>query len=386
MSELGDLLELLHRGGTGDRTVTATVVTWQHAERARAAFTAQVERDDGSFFLAVASSDEPPPEETTTTARLWLAPPDRAREEAGDHVGVRRGRRWWSYDPDQGALSNEDDEEVSSGVGGTYAHLFDSGTLLGALMLEPAGRDTVDGRPALLARAVPRRSASGQDDVDWTLHELGFGADEWRLAVDAEHGVLLRVESLLGGLPFQRVDVLDLVIGEPVDDAVFVFEPPPGEAVRPLDVPRMHHHLSVDQVAARAPFAVFVPERLAAEWTMDVLFAEGGGHNESGPWVQLWLRTEGRHWSAVIRQAAAADAVEREIFVADADPTPWLAERHGDRELFVRRPASEWAAHSVRLTLEGTAIEVLSSDVDADRLAEIAASLVRAPQAPPPLT
>ena len=252
MSELGDLLELLHGAGTGDRTVCATVTSWQHHERTRDAFTAQIEEGNAAVFLAVGAGDEPAPAESTTTTRLWIAPPDRVREESGDHVAVRRGQLWWTYSPDEGALTNADDEDA------------------------------------------------------------------------------------------------------------------------------------VDQIAARAPFAVFMPERLAPEWEMDVLFDEGGGRRGDGAWVQMALRSADGHWSAAIRQAADGDAVEQMIFISDADPTPWVPEQHGGREMQVRRPASEWASASVRLTLEGTAIEVTSTDVDADRLAEIAATLVRAPDAPPP--
>ena len=61
--------------------------------------------------------------------RVWLAPPDRGREERegadGEGFGVRRGGLWWHYDPHNGALSNEHDREVGSGIGEEVWWLLD---------------------------------------------------------------------------------------------------------------------------------------------------------------------------------------------------------------------------------------------------------------------
>jgi len=43
--------------------------------------------------------------------RVWRAPPDRVREERegsyGASVAARRGRRWWRYAEQNGAISKE---------------------------------------------------------------------------------------------------------------------------------------------------------------------------------------------------------------------------------------------------------------------------------------
>ncbi len=69
--------------------------------------------------LAVAVvNEEPEPEVVESLIRVWIAPPDRLREEREtsdlDWFGVRRGELWWQYDSHEGAVSNEDEPEAPS--------------------------------------------------------------------------------------------------------------------------------------------------------------------------------------------------------------------------------------------------------------------------------
>ena len=85
MSELGDLLELLHGADGRFGTLASRWRCWQHLSRFHAAFTAE---HAGSTAVAGAYATGPPqPSEHEEQARLWVAKPDRIREEHDDVHG-----------------------------------------------------------------------------------------------------------------------------------------------------------------------------------------------------------------------------------------------------------------------------------------------------------
>ena len=104
MGDLGDLLVLLHGARGRVSTVRAVVRAWQHVRVSREAMARRVDRGD---VVAYAPADVPERESVESLVRVWLAPPDRAREERegshGEWLGVRRGRLWWRYDAHNGA-------------------------------------------------------------------------------------------------------------------------------------------------------------------------------------------------------------------------------------------------------------------------------------------
>ena len=208
VSDLGELLVLLH----GARGRIGTVQ--------REAF----ERS-GDGWVAFGPVDREPAE-SESVSRVWLAPPDRAREERDEFIGVRRGGLWWNYDPVNGAISNENDREVSSGVGSELWWLLDPAPVMGVLDFDAIAPGRRAGRATLEVRARPRPST---EDDNWSLIRLGGpGADELRLAVDAERGALLRVEARIEGRAFSVAEVVEIAFDETFDDDVFVFTPPPG--------------------------------------------------------------------------------------------------------------------------------------------------------------
>ena len=396
MGELGDLLELLHRAAVDGLTVRATIRSWSDPEGAAEAFRAAAEEEGGAVFTAyaiVSDDEDDEDDEEGTPARgselthLWRAPPDRVRVETSGpepRIGVRAGRRWWSYDEYNGAMSNEDDEEVHSGVGEQHRALFEPGRLLGALVLEAAGAGEVAGRPALLAHARPRRGRD--DEASWALHEIGAGAEEWSLAVDREHGVLLSVEARRGGEPFHRVEVLELTVGEPIPDDVFTFDPPAGEEVRGVrDDFRVHQHVRLGELSRLAPFAVFVPDRLSPGWRLELSFVEGSQRPPIPATVHVQVVSADGHWQVAIDQVAAAEAGRDEPFDALDVPDAWRTVTRDGRTITVREPAESWARSLARVEIEGTLITLSSDEMGAEQLTEIAARLVRAPEAPPPL-
>jgi outer membrane lipoprotein-sorting protein len=65
------------------------------------------------------------------------------------------------------------------------------------------------------------------------------GAEEIRAIIDADTGLLLELTSLFEGEPLSRCSLHDVVLNEPLDEALFRFTPPPGTRVE--DVQARQH-------------------------------------------------------------------------------------------------------------------------------------------------
>ena len=193
MTELGDLLVLLHGARGRISTLRATVRSWRDVR----GFQAVLERADFTSYAPL--GEEPEPEHVESVTRLWLAPPDCVREERegddGGWLGVRRGELWWHYNPLSGARTNAEQPDVGSGIGEDFGWLLDPAPAIGLLdfakvrsarLRRPAGA-TACGR--FRARCPPAARAM-------LMTRLGaWGADELVLDIDAERGALLRIES-----------------------------------------------------------------------------------------------------------------------------------------------------------------------------------------------
>lgn len=163
-SELGALLELLHRADTPFRTVQTTYRIWHHDQRAMEAFQAGIEEEKrrGAAISTYGPAGEASePAEREELLRIWRSG-DRVREEREDgsrdgFYGVRVGNLWWMWDQSSGAASNEDDSTVGSGVGEELSVMLDPTPLLGALRFRVLGRSQQAGRATITAEAVPRR-------------------------------------------------------------------------------------------------------------------------------------------------------------------------------------------------------------------------------------
>ena len=58
-------------------------------------------------------------------------------------------------------------------------------------------------------------------------------ADEYRLRIDAETGILLRAACLVDDVEFVTTEVFDLAVDQPIDAALFAYRPPPGTVPTP---------------------------------------------------------------------------------------------------------------------------------------------------------
>lgn len=107
---------------------------------------------------------------------------------------------------------------------------FQTPSPAGVMDCAAVGRCTIAGRVTLTADATAHptdpHTAGGSRMV---LHQLGSGADLYRLEMDSERGVLLDAGAIRDGQPFPRVTTNEIVFDHPIADAPFHFEPPAKE-------------------------------------------------------------------------------------------------------------------------------------------------------------
>lgn len=218
MGELGNLLELLYTAGRSWRTVSASMRQWSHLERSREAFrhSAEQRRRTGVHTMSATAHltpvigmrgadphdhDPPLPEVCEWRARVWVATPDRVYvEPEGDEVAPIH-RRAASVNGQAVVVSQHNPLE----------YLLDPAGLIGITDLHAEGRGEVAGRPVLAVGATLRKPGSPRP---LGLYGLAAGADRYRLWVDTERGVLLRMEALLGGEPFNITEVTAISFDE----------------------------------------------------------------------------------------------------------------------------------------------------------------------------
>jgi outer membrane lipoprotein-sorting protein len=378
VTDVAELLFLLHGARGRVSTVRATVRMWRHLRRRGEAF----QRAGWS-----ASGPSGASEVFEEIVRLWLAPPDRAREEregpGGPCFSVRRGSDWWRYDDVNGAMSNEGAPDSHSGIGDELDWLLDPAPVIGFLEFDKIVRAQRAGRPVMRVRAVPR-TTSARDDAP--LMRLGaVGADELLLEVDAERGALLRIESRFEREPIALSEVVEIAFDEVFDEETFVFTPPAGEAIRSIaDLVPVRHDLTIEQAVARAPFTVWIAERVPAGWAAQIGFAAEQDRPPLAPEVHLHYRAPDGMRGFSIAESPANHPGEHDEY-EHAAANPWRSIDRDQRRMQVREPAESWQPAQVRLELDGTRILINSTDLDADALLDVAGGLVRAPAEPPEL-
>ena len=368
MTELGDLLELLHRAHASFRTVRFEAREWRHTWRTQAAYARAMEGATGVGQVVLQTDSVP--EEWEITVRGWLAPP-RVREERGEAgrltIGASDAARWWQVMPEWATVSDEGDGWSTGQVGECLRPYVDPAPLTAGLTLELAGRADVAGRQAILVRAVPRpRPFRAEHDA------LLTGADRHELAFDAERGTLLRSISLVDDEPAVRLEVAEIAFDEPIDETLFHHEPRPGEEVAKPGEVRAGNVVSIEVAARLASFAVLVPGSLGHGWRSHVLYTPGREGTRVRETVTVALYRDDASHSVTLRQSAG----------------PWEswqtngteeAERGGST---LRVSVGPW--HRVLVEQGGTHVELDSGTVETEELVELALTLVPAPTEPPP--
>ena len=375
MSDLAELLELLYTARDRWRTVHAILRDWTHLERSQLAFERHLERTKGirGPSLAVGAYGEGAgqyPRELQFAVEIWLDRRRRFREERSSQrmTLVSDGERALIYSPESGVIEHE-----TNTVRPTADALLDPAALIAALELARHGTTVVAGRDAFVVEAEPRLPATAPADL------VPYGCDGIALAVDAERGVVLRLEARLDGEPVRVLEVTAIAFDEDLPDELFRFEPPAGEIVRSAAEAYPSRNVSLEDAARTAAFTVCSPSRLPGRWRVHVVYRPATERPALPETVtMLFTDTESLHYFG-IEQAAqpllawrlggetivSANGLELRLIGGDRLPGPPL---------------------EVHLEREGTHVRVYSDNLDQASLVELASSLEPAPTEPPPVT
>jgi hypothetical protein len=267
VSELGDLLELIHGAAGRVGSVQATLSERCRPQRLESAFRRFGERTGfargGGYFFAplggVAAGEEA--DVHVWEIRLWADAGRFRAERVGpdlESVVVVDHERWWSWSPGLGLNSHEDEDGVTN-LGGL--DLLDASEVLGDCELELARETRVAGRSAKRVRV---RGGRGRG------HPLGLalGIEEATLEIDAERGFVLRRIELEEGQPAFLREVEKIVYDEPLAADRFMFALP-ARSARGQAKPQM---TSLDASARLASFPVWKLEEVPQDWRVDALF------------------------------------------------------------------------------------------------------------------
>jgi hypothetical protein len=280
------------------------------------------------------------------------------------------------YSPDWGATSNvgltgEEATHMSVGGGELFRPLLDPSGLPGVLEIERV--DNEEGR--LLVQARPR------DDLDDYQRHMRLqgasGADALELVVDRERGVVLRMTAYLDGQELSVSELEEVVFDEVFPAETFVFVAPPGEEIRPPDVPSQRAY-SLEEAAALAGFHVFeIPELPEGQWRLHVHYSPPRERPPIPANVALmYHRADGRG-SLIVSQHKTGEGGFGWPGIHPDGPPLEEVEHEGVRYTACRADPEQGSGSAVTFERDGTAIQLQSQELDVEVLLDLAASLRR---------
>lgn len=345
---LSELLELLYTARTRYRTVRLELVVHSRPRREREAMERLQAGGGRVTSMMIGAVPEETPELVERRVRVWGEPPSRWRvereDEGGASLSVLDGSDWWMYHPAMGAVTNHGDESHQGGGPAEAERMLDPSPLLAGQELEVLGV----GRRGVEVRARPRESTHGPWDG------LAWGADEHRLVVDPERGVLLSAVSLLEGEELSSLEVVEIEFDVQLPPETFVFEPPEGVRVR--DARGLPQRMTIEEVAGRASFAVFVLTGLEDGWHAHALYTPPDEGQETVH--LLYTRHDAfRHVSVTESDAAAGWAAYGPLQWEERGPYRFLDRDEQAVVLFERA---------------GTHLQLASSNLTAEELIALA--------------
>ncbi len=374
MSELGDVLELMHTSEQRWWSLRAAGREWRHADLNLEAFMSMVERRRrGSVATFGGSSGEvEEPEESESTWRLWMEGSHRVRAEFAVGQGeivtvVVDGSTWWSWSPSTGALTNEGSENAETGLGPGTA-LVHPAMILPAIDLEIRGRTTKLDRWVYEVLALPSEGEEEEENAG-LLHGIGLGAEEYSLLVDGERGVLLRTEARLHGRPFLILEMDQMSFDEELAADTFALEPPSGQEFEAI--PRSRS-LLLEELPAAVGFTVLVPERALDDADVGVMIEAPLPRYGVPEHADITYHTFNRDetpTSMTLRESGAPMPLP--------DKTEW---REVEGIVVCKDGHTDPPTIRVRLEMQGTHVELSSHDLPVTQLLDMGRSLVPLPR------
>jgi outer membrane lipoprotein-sorting protein len=159
---------------------------------------------------------------------LWWRKPDAWRLEDTMQGRTRTYSRttddFWTRSSDDGIVVHYNQDPVRHGYSKVedllyYAQLLSPAFLLASHDLQLIGETTFLGRRVLQVRAqYEQHKTSLYEDFFWAT------ADEYRLLVDAEAGILLRYAAVVDGEEYAVTEVESVSFDQPINDDVFQIE------------------------------------------------------------------------------------------------------------------------------------------------------------------
>jgi outer membrane lipoprotein-sorting protein len=245
MPALGEVLERLHTAWDHLSSAQGTMRLWCDLQRTHDAFEiwrlgfhpASVE----VLNAPVADRDTSPKVESSDDSRsgiyeqvfrFWMAKPWHWRVESlavapgqlsePREILVINGTIWWTWtagnDVHTNARAPHPEQREHSGVDRALLVMLDPAPLVGTLQLHVDGSAEALGLQGDLVDGIARNS-----QIDPGLWP---GADQYRLLVDRQHGILLRAEALQDGNTYAATTFTDLAIDQAIPEERFVFEVP----------------------------------------------------------------------------------------------------------------------------------------------------------------
>jgi outer membrane lipoprotein-sorting protein len=314
-------------------------------------------------------------------ARLWVAKPDRLREEHhGGHadgtLAVQAGPTWWSYSPHMGAMTNNGDERQQHGIGQMFQPLLDPARVMGLFDIEITGRGERAGHSVICALWRPR-ALSHHDQ--FALHQLGTGADEHTVEIDAGRGVLLRLEARFEGAPMAICEALDVTFDDDLDDELFRFVAPDGEEPQtPASLHGFHRGVALHEAAALVPFELHALADAPAGWQLTVSVQRASQRPPMPAAVHLHYRSADA--TAALNIALGSAGARQQWRLDDAEEV-----MRGDRAMRIRRRTEAWSQAQLLTVLGDTMVMMSSDNLSADDLVELTDRLRPASDRPPSL-
>jgi outer membrane lipoprotein-sorting protein len=387
VSELGDLLELLHGAAGRVSSVQSRWRLWRDEERVHAAFMAHAKQTGGRTYTARRAARGGGSTEHTEEVRFWWQSPASMREQRDTAQGegawtgqpnlvIRVGATWWSYSPQTGALTNGGDERHSHGAGDQFLAMLDPCELIGVLDFTVVGRGQRAGRPVVVVVCRPRLG-DRRGPAGFALHHLGLGADEHVIEVEADRGVLLRAEARLEGQALQITEAAEIAFDTRLDPGLFRFEPPAGEELHRVDVARrIRHDVPIHEAVGAVPFTVYTLGDAPADWRLTVTVHAGLPRPLVHANVGLHYRSRDATAQVNVSQMAA-DTAEDYSLPEGEDV------EHDGRPMRVRRRTEDWPQAQLSTTLGDTLVVMSSETLTADDLIELVTRLKPASSHPP---
>ena len=221
MSDLGDLLELLHGAHTRLSMLSIDLCDWHRHRPTTALLLQRGER--GTADQLQWRQSGPWPTSTKSLRRIWYRRPRRVRVEIARgrelvRLGVRVEDDWWRWDRYEGASrgSSASQESSVNEVPPMLAPpLLEPAVLIPRLCFEPGDIGERAGREVMCTRAVPRDESSSCESP--AAYELEF---------DLEHGTMLRFVRFEGATCVQISEVRAVRYNENIALDRFIFDPP----------------------------------------------------------------------------------------------------------------------------------------------------------------